>query len=138
VVAGGRDAAHGIDDLAHELSRSICDNMGILRTSKTAVLDTMVGPGTRATCGLSERQLGVATTGRALARGLVQRRIVGLDVHKDSVTVAMACGRRKDIVVDRIPGDRTRQLKVLERLNALASCEFAMRWAQSATTWLAV
>ncbi len=43
---------------------------------------------------------------------------VGLDVHKDSIVVAMAAGRQPAVVVQRISSDWGQLVKVLDRLGA--------------------
>ena len=45
---------------------------------------------------------------------------VGLDVHKDSITVAKACDKQPAVVVGKLPNDWLKLRSVLERLGAAA------------------
>ena len=63
-------------------------------------------------------------------------RFVGLDVHKDSIAIAVAeNGRQPAQLLETIDHDEPALLRVLERLGPKASCEFVTRRGPRAICW---
>jgi len=60
---------------------------------------------------------------------------LGLDVHKDTISVAVLAPHREVPEVDRIPHDEVSIRRLVGRLGDPAGCEPATRRAPPATSW---
>jgi hypothetical protein len=60
---------------------------------------------------------------------------LGLDVHKDTISVAVLAPDRESPEVDRIPHDEASVRRLVGRLGDPAGCEPATRPARPALSW---